>query len=404
MRYRSQYISNLLNKEKFDIHLSGDNQIDSKNFSDNELDNFMTNLDSNINNIYEKLIINLDYLSNKIDRNFMENKESFSSIENRLIQLENPNSNGLEDSSNRIQEKSKLLFKDNLKKVNMNIDSFLEEELNFVNRNELTNDSKDFLKNNKPLHYNLNWEEEFQKKNLSLEDDGIYEYKNGDEDMKYDYFNGELPKTKIVKIRAADGIQTYTKDDISSFIENESKKLALDEVSKLNSQSEVTQKAWLANNQRLVELTNIIEAQEKEIRRLSQNVINKSHVNENDISDIINNKALKLLRDEYETRISSLEKGLEPLGIRMSTPVDNVANELKLREEENRRLRELLNNNLNVSETKVAAAPLVKNPSPFPPRTESVKKFDNGRKRKQSHFFEIVEHKSPKITKADLDK
>lgn len=403
MRYRSQYISNLLNKEKFDIHLSGDNQIDSKNFSDNELDNFMTNLDININNIYEKLIINLDYLSNKIDKNFMENKESFSSIENRLIQLEKLNSNGFEDSSDRIQEKSKLLFNDNLKKVNMNIDSFLEEELNFVNRSEFTNDSKDFLKNNKPLHYNLNWEEEFQKKNLSLEDDGIYEYKNGDEDMKYDYFNGELPKTKIVKIRAADGIQTYTKDDISSFIENESKKLALDEVSKLNSQSEVTQKAWLANNQRLVELTNIIEAQEKEIRRLSQNVINKSHVNENDISDIINNKALKLLRDEYEKRISSLEKGLEPLGIIMSTPVNNVSNELKLKEEENRRLRELLNNNLNISETKVAV-PLVKNPSPFPPRTESVKKFDNGRKRKQSHFFEIVEHKSPKITKADLDK
>ena len=221
--------------------------------------------------------------------------------------------------------------------------------------------------------------------------------------MKYDYFNGELPKTKIVKIRAADGIQTYTKDDISSFIENESKKLALDEVSKLNSQSEVTQKAWLANNQRLVELTNIIVAQEKEIRRLSQNVINKSHVNENDISDIINNKALKLLRDEYEKRISSLEKGLEPLGIRMSTPVNNISNELKLKEEENRTLRELLNNNLNISETKVAA-PLVKNPSPFPPRTESVKKFDNGRKRKQSHFVEIVEHKSPKITKADLDK
>ena len=37
------------------------------------------------------------------------------------------------------------------------------------------------------------------KKNLSLEDDGIYEYKNGDEDMKYDYFNGELPKTKLLK-------------------------------------------------------------------------------------------------------------------------------------------------------------------------------------------------------------
>ena len=73
-------------------------------------------------------------------------------------------------------------------------------------------------------------------------------------------------------------------------------------------------------------LTNIIEDQEKEIRWLSQNLINKSHVNETDISDIINNTALKLLRDEYEKRISSLEKGLEPLGIRMPTPVNNVSN------------------------------------------------------------------------------
>ncbi|MGL5246049.1 MAG: hypothetical protein ACRC8C_00605 [Mycoplasmoidaceae bacterium] len=399
MRYRSQYISNLLNKEKFDIHLSDVSQIGSGEFSDNELDNFMTNLDSNINNIYEKLIINLDYLSNKIDKNFIENQESFSSIENRIIKLEKSNSSDFVEPSYRIQEKSKTLFKDNLKKVNMNIDSFLDEELNFVN----LSDSEISSENNKKLHYNLNWEEEFQKKGLSLEDDGIYEYKNGDEDMKYDYFNGELPKTKIVKIRASDGIQTYTKDDISSFIENESKKLALDEVSKLNSQSEVTQKAWLANNQRLVELTNIIEAQEKEIRRLSQNVINKSHVNENDISDIINNKALKLLRDEYELRISSLEKGVEPLGIRMSSPNDNIANELKQKEEENRKLKELLNSNSNIVENKVES-PVVKKASPFPPRTESVKKFDNARKRKQSHFFEIIEHKSPKITKADLDK
>ena len=40
------------------------------------------------------------------------------------------------------KKKSKLLFNDNLKKVNMNIDSFLQEVLNFVNRSELTNDSK----------------------------------------------------------------------------------------------------------------------------------------------------------------------------------------------------------------------------------------------------------------------
>ena len=56
----------------------------------------------------------------------------------------------------------------------------------------------------------------------------------------------------------------------------------------------------------------------------------------------------------------------------MSTPVNNVSNESKLKEGENRRLRELLNSNLNISETQVAA-PLVKEPSPFPPRTESVK-------------------------------
>ncbi|MGL4617198.1 MAG: hypothetical protein ACRCUM_03080 [Mycoplasmoidaceae bacterium] len=400
MRYRSQYISNLLNKEKFDIHLSNVSQIGSENFSDDELDSFMTSLDANINNIYEKLIINLDYLSNKIDKNFNENQESFASIENRITQLEKSNSSSFVDPSYRIHEKSKTLFKDNVKKVNMNIDSFLEEELNFVN----SSNSKISLENNKSLNYNLNWEEEFQKRGLSLEDDGIYEYENGDEDMKYDYLNGELPKTKIVKIRASDGIQTYTKDDISSFIENESKKLALNEVSKLNSQSEVTQKAWLANNQRLVELTNIIEAQEKEIRKLSQNVINKSHINENDIADIINNKALKILRDEYEARISSLEKGIEPLGIRMSTTNEDIANELRLKEEENRRLKELLNRNSNIVQNKIEESPIVQNVSPFPPKTQQVKKLDNARKRKQSHFFEIIEHKSPKITKADLDK
>ena len=87
----------------------------------------------------------------------------------------------------------------------------------------------------------------------------------------------------------------------------------------------------------------------------------------------------------------------------MSTPVNNISKELKLKEVENRRLRELLNNNLNISETK-AAAPLGKKPAPSRPRTESGKKFDNGRETKQSHFFGIVEHKSPKITKADLDK
>ena len=40
--------------------------------------------------------------------------------------------------------------------------------------------------------------------------------------MKYDYFDGEGPKAKIGKIRRADGIQTYAKDNISSFSENES--------------------------------------------------------------------------------------------------------------------------------------------------------------------------------------
>ncbi len=382
MRYRNQYISTILDKEKL-------------NFSFPIEPNYVeTDLDNNINKIYKKLVINFDNLSDKIDRNFIENKESIKSIEERLTKLESPHIIGLSQNE-IIQKKSKELFEKNIQILGSN------EITPFFKKNDQLKNNFLSIKNGSMI-YNNKWEEEFKKKGLSLKDDGIYEYENGEEDMKYEYYSGELPKTKIVKIRGNDNIQTYTKDDISEFIENESKKLALNEVSKLHNQSETTQKAWLANNQRLVELTNIIEAQEKEIRRLSQNVKNNNNFSEDDVSELINNAALKLLRDEYELRISNLEKGA---GISQTDSDKKILDELRKEREENLKLKSLLDDK-PVSNPKVevvvsTASPLVNN---FDNNRSQKVSLDSGRKRKQKHFFEIVEHHSPKITKADLEK
>ncbi|MGL4647169.1 MAG: hypothetical protein ACRCVI_00390 [Mycoplasmoidaceae bacterium] len=385
MRYRNQYISTFLNKQDF-----------TPSFS---IDSNLLNLDESINNIYEKLKINIDNLSDKIDDNFAKNNESISSIDKRLTKLE---VNVFESMNNEnIIEKSKSLFDKNLEKI-MSRPIVEYQQPVSINKNDI------FLKNKSTLPYNSKWEEEFNKKGLSLEDDGIYEYEYGDEDMKYEYYTGELPKTKIVKVRGNDNIQTYTKDDISEFIENESKKLALNEVSKLHSQSETTQKAWLANNQRLVELTNIIEAQEKEIKRLSQNVKNKANLNEDEISDLINNTALKMLRDEYELRISALERSKGVTTTTNSSEFQTIMDELRKEKEENAKLKSMLDghppSNQKVELVVSAATPVPPVAGFEIPKPTHKPTLDTGRKRKQKYFFEIIEHNSPKITKADLDK
>ncbi len=80
---------------------------------------------------------------------------------------------------------------------------------------------------------------------LSLEDDGIYEYDVDDigEDMKYDYYSGEFPKTKIVKVNSNESVRNYSHDEINGFIGEEARKLASKEIDKLQSDAELTQKA-----------------------------------------------------------------------------------------------------------------------------------------------------------------
>ncbi len=241
--------------------------------------------------------------------------------------------------------------------------------------------------------FNENWLKEFEEMQLSLEDDGIYEYDVEDlgEDMKYEYYNGDLPKTKVVKVKANDSVRNYSHDEINSFIGEEARKLASKEIDKLQSDSEMTQKAWLANNQRLNEMASIIEKQEEEIRRLNaySKVQDPKYLGEGDPMSELEKRIARLENGSSDGRLSSLEEQLEA------------------ERKENARLRSMLENSEKKPE------PVVVNVNNVPPVTptpveetkrESTIVGAQRRKRKQKFFFEIKEHNGPKITKADLDK
>ncbi len=259
--------------------------------------------------------------------------------------------------------------------------------------------------------YNENWLKEFEEMQLSLEDDGIYEYDVEDigEDMKYEYYNGDLPKTKIVKVKSNESVRNYSHDEINSFIGEEARKLASREIDKLQSDAELTQRAWLANNQRITELTSIIEKQEEEIRRLNaySKVQDSKYLSEgDDLQSMIKMEALKLIRDEYEQRISNLENGR---GISNDDKLAALQQELEAQKLENMRLKSMLENTDKKSEPVVVnvtnAIPAAPTASAVEPkRSESSIVGSQRRKRKQKFFFEIKEHNGPKITKADLDK
>lgn len=161
---------------------------------------------------------------------------------------------------------------------------------------------------------------------------------------KYEYYSGELPKTKIVKIRTQEGVVTYTKEDIERFVAEEGRKIALEEIEKIRTNYDLNKNNDVQND---------------------NNYSNINNFNHNDI--IISVKNL------YEERIRALEKAL----------LDNMIINEKYEK---------------VEEIKQAQSSI---PSPMK-KPSFVGK--SKQKRKQKHFFEIKEHNSPKLKKSDIEK
>ena len=148
-------------------------------------------------------------------------------------------------------------------------------------------------------------------------------------------------------------------------------------------------------------MASIIEKQEQEIKRLNAENRFKDFNGENfsdDLSKLIKHEALKLIREEYEQRILNLENNK---GVTSDSSLEELQKELKLQKEENERLRSLLGE--KPQEQKVVVEVKTEEPKIVVNKNPEIS-LSQKKKRKQKFFFEIREHNSPKITKADLDK
>lgn len=333
-----------------------------------------------------------DYINQiKNEVSSVENRMNTSSINNNFIEETN---NSIREIYNRLndlslRDKGVNYNKFDFNKDNNKVERFLmelvgstENDLNRFSKNrenklELVDyshkNNKITSKLNKFEYYNINWEEEFRREGLSLEDDGIYEYIDGDDKMKYEYFNGELPKTKIVKL----GSKLENSAEVKS-----GEKIITDELGYLRSESAIVQKAWLENNKKIVELTDIIELQEKEIRKLKNNDGSfSSNVDQKDISSL-------------EERIKNLEK-IGSIGI--SAEDNAILEKLKT---ENKKLKDLI---LEKDNSGTVEEAMVKPSISEEIREEMLIEETLNKKKKQAHFFVIKEHENPKITKFDID-
>ena len=353
-----------------------------------------------INSLKDKL--DLSNLSNEIPNSL---KDELEEINYRLLKLES----NLEESSNEVKGinesfNESINTEKIIEEINENqsddelfnqaieeLEKMIEDE---KNENEELTSLLEEKENDEELAYNKNWLEEFEKLKLSLEDDGIYEYEIG-EDMKNDFYGNDLPNTKIVKVSSNELVRSYSNDDINNFIGDEARKLASKEIDKIQADSELTQKAWLANNQRINEMSSIIERQEEEIRRLSMN----SKISSNEDITLLVSRII----DEKLGRISN------PSSIDDSK-LEQLRLELENQKIENARLRSLLESNEKKSEPVVNIYNTIPEDNKVVEEKHVVSPIKSNyvgpqkKKRKQKFFFEIKEHNGPKITKADLDR
>lgn len=213
-------------------------------------------------------------------------------------------------------------------------------------------------------HYNTNWEDEFRKEGLSLDDDGIYEYIDGDDKMALEYYNGEIPKTKIKKSNSTSRGGAEVRDH---------QQVIADELNHLKFESAIVQKAWISNNKRINDLIDIVESQERELKKFRGE---SSVTTTNEIDSLVE-------------RIKKLEKNND-----LGSSAEDRASLDKLRSE-NRKLKDLIlakeqtNNNNKSTPNRVDNRNLLNKSSNF--------------KKEQSYFYVINEHESPKITKSEID-
>lgn len=284
--------------------------------------------------------------------NNKEFKNNFNKDNYKTIQNNNPD-HRLKTKDNKMGNFLSQLMYSTQEDLDKEIDKLINPN---SSKNEEVKNKAITTRMNYLEHYNTNWEDEFRKEGLSLDDDGIYEYIDGDDKMAIEYYNGEIPKTKIKKENSTTRGGAEVRNN---------QQVITDELNHLKFESAIVQKAWISNNKRINDLIDIVESQERELKKFrGESPVSTS----NEIDSLVQ-------------RIKKLEKNND-----LGSSAEDRASLDKLRSE-NKKLKELLskNSSMNVDDN----GKLIN------------KSFNN--KKEQSYFYVINEHESPKIKKSEIN-
>lgn len=269
-------VDKLLNKEEIEI-LVKKNAIEIVKDKINDL-NLSSNLLNKIN-----LNDNFEIKNNPIIDSLEINGLSTNSINSEI------NNEHISIRFNKIQENLKNQLAENTKLKN---DLFDE-----ISKNAIDNKKNEFnIKNNDIIKTNS-------------DNDYLYFNEESDEYMKHNYYGNQnyIPGTKITRIKNYKYNElvnnTLNQDEL---IKTEAEKLYLDELETMIDDDVNYKDSWEKNNQKLIELENLILKQEEEITRLksvsdSNNNYPKNY-SRDELEFLIKNEASKLIQNNLKER------------------------------------------------------------------------------------------------------
>ncbi|MEG1151085.1 MAG: hypothetical protein RSD51_03255, partial [Malacoplasma sp.] len=167
-------------------------------------------------------------------------------------------------------------------------------------------------------------------------DNYLYLYEEGDEDMKHNYYGNQnyIPGTKITRIKnykyneLADNV--LNQDEL---IKQESEKLFEHELENIIEDDVNYKDSWEKNNQKLIELENLILKQEEEIIRLKSNSDQKDiskEYSKDELEFLIKNEAAKLVQSNLKEKVNA-SNFLYPSNNNHSSPINgNLLHEIDL--------------------------------------------------------------------------
>lgn len=269
-------VDKLLNKEEIEI-LVKKNAIEIVKDKINDL-NLSSNLLNKIN-LNDNFEIKNNPIIDSLEINGLSTNSINSGINNEHISIR----------FNKIQENLKNQLAENTKLKN---DLFDE-----ISKNAIDNKKNEFnIKNNDIIKTNS-------------DNDYLYFNEESDEYMKHNYYGNQnyIPGTKITRIKNYKYNElvnnTLNQDEL---IKTEAEKLYLDELETMIDDDVNYKDSWEKNNQKLIELENLILKQEEEITRLksvsdSNNNYPKNY-SRDELEFLIKNEASKLIQNNLKER------------------------------------------------------------------------------------------------------